>query len=82
MINQWMITVDYIENGQANGRKSTGFKSGIKMPVRFKIYDDDMNLYFEGVMKEADFHPLDEFAAAYGCVHVKISEDGKPFTWL
>lgn len=82
MANQWMITADKIDNGESNGRKSAGFKSGVKMPVLFKMYDDDNILYFEGVMQEQDFHPLDEYGVGFGCTGMKTSINGKPFTWL
>lgn len=45
MANQWMITEDKINDGESKGLKSYGFKPGVDMPVRFKMFDDDNNLW-------------------------------------
>jgi hypothetical protein len=74
MANQWMITKDLIDDGANEGRKSAGFKPGKPMTVKFRMYDDDMELYFTGIMEEEDFHPLDDFGMpGYGCTTLETN---------
>ena len=45
--------------------------------VKFRLLDDDGNVYFVGYMKtdfseDTIFIPLDEFGEAYGCVSIEI----------
>lgn len=48
--------------------------------LRFRLFDDDDNMYFEGVMKptssERLFDPLDDYGVAFGCTHIKVFEKG------
>ncbi len=45
------------------------------MPIAFKLYDDDDELYFSGYMSSAcseeDFEPLDWAMGNYGCTKLK-----------
>lgn len=82
MANQWIITKDIIEDGAAEGTTSAIFKDNIKMPVRFKLFDDDQELYLVGRMEKEDFNLLDELGRGYGCTEIKTSKNGKPFTTL
>lgn len=76
MYNQWIIDKDIIEHGETDGTKCAGYDEAMKMPVKFKMYDDDGNLYFEGRMQEHDFHPLDEFGMpSYGCTYIETKRD-------
>lgn len=52
------------------------------LPVWFRIFDDDRNLYFEGRMDCADFEPLDDLGRAYGATTLKYREPGKPWVQL
>jgi hypothetical protein len=84
MANQWMITEDKINTPKVEeSRKSTGFKTGKQLPVRFRLLDDDREVYFMGRMEEEDFHPLDDFGMpGYGCTIIETSVNGKPFEIL
>jgi hypothetical protein len=74
MANQWMITKDLIDDGANEGRKSAGFKPGKPMTVKFRMYDDDMELYFTGHMQKLDFEPLEDFGMpAYGCTELQYN---------
>lgn len=50
---------------------------------KFRLYDDDDNLYFEGAMYERTYDsehvvaPLDWAMAYAGCTYMKILEEGK-----
>ncbi|RLC24905.1 MAG: hypothetical protein DRH93_03360 [Deltaproteobacteria bacterium] len=94
MSNQWKITKDLINKplsrgsdsycyGTELGTTSKVFEMGRPMPVKFRLYDDDENLYFEGVMEEEDFHPLDDIGTpGYGCTGIRTSVNNKPFRVL
>ena len=51
-----------------------------KQTLRFRLLDDDQEIYFEGVMLQTDteqlFEPLDEFGVDYGCVEIQILDKG------
>lgn len=83
MGNNWVITKDHINDGKNEvGTASVGYDSSrlSSMVVRFKAYDDDDNLYFEGLMEEEDLHPLDDFCMpGYGCTYIKAARPGKKF---
>lgn len=76
---KWVITKNHLDgkNGFGNfkGDPST-------LPVRFKLYDDDGELYYEGRASEEDFAPLDWAMAYAGCTIMKTSTNGKPFQIL
>ena len=94
MENQWKITEDKInetiktESGEYTfgteiNTTSGTFTMGVDLPVRFKMYDDDGELYLEGRMQIEDFHPLDDLGTpSYGCTEIKTSIKGRPFTTL
>ncbi len=49
-----------------------------KMPFRFRLYDDDEILYFEGIISDSSsFDPLDEVGVGYGCTEERVFENGK-----
>jgi len=44
----------------------------------FKMYDDDRNLYYEGLSKaNFSFDPLDEMGYGVGCTEIHYLENGK-----
>lgn len=44
----------------------------------FKMYDDDRNLYYEGLSKiNFSFDPLDEIGYSAGCTEIHYLEKGK-----
>ena len=50
-------------------------------PFKFRLYDGDQNLYFEGYSNDSDsedaFKPLDHFAESYGVTTIKYFENGE-----
>lgn len=51
-----------------------------RVQVPFRLYDDDNELYFEGIMflraeNEVDFDPLDDYGAAFGCTTLRYKSD-------
>ena len=77
---KWRITKDHIGIGEADGvsgpwgcpddSKDAGFTW-----TKFRMFDDDGELYYEGVMNEhcEGFEPLDHFGAPNaGCTFMKI----------
>lgn len=77
MTNQWIITKDIICDGESVGVTSPSFDKAVEMPVKFRLYDDDDNLYLEGEMEDHDFDPLDDFGMpSYGCTTLKYREHG------
>lgn len=47
--------------------------------LKFRLLDDDKNIYFEGVMIPTDtemlFYPLDTLGEGYGCTEIQIFND-------
>jgi hypothetical protein len=49
-----------------------------KHKFHFKMYDDDRNLYYEGLSKSNfSFDPLDEMGYSAGCTEIHYLENGK-----
>jgi len=83
---QWEITEDHINVGEDDkyNRKGVqgprGFVDGIPMPFKFKMFDDDGELYYEGVCSEEDHAPLDDFGmpdAGATEIHYLNTESGE-----
>ncbi len=77
MQNHWIITKDHIPDGSdRTGYKSPSFPQDLdpnSLPIKFRMYDDDGNLYYEGRMTEADFEPLDDFGRPdAGCTELRF----------
>ena len=54
-----------------------------ELNVRFKMYDDDGNLYYEGRMQIEDFHPMDDFGMPNsGCTELWYSRNNEAFKML
>ncbi len=77
----WMITVNHIDNEIISGEIPA------HLTIPFKLYDDDDELYFEGLMSqklhdagEHIFDPLDSAPAAYGCTGMKVK--GPDWVWV
>ena len=58
-----------------NGKKHADPALDDEDAERFKMYDDDGNLYFEGMLSanpDLDgFEPLDEFGITFGCTEIR-----------
>jgi hypothetical protein len=49
-----------------------------KHKFHFKMYDDDRNLYYEGLSKiNFSFDPLDEMGYGAGCTEIHYLENGR-----
>lgn len=74
----WIITEDYIEEetdatGTMGGHDTTFTKEEILKGVKFQMFDDDMNLYYEGkiIGEYSGFEPLDDFGMPNaGCTSI------------
>lgn len=78
--NPWKITKDIIEDGKAIGTTSSCWEDNIECndytKIKFRLLDDDSNVYLEGVMRVMDFQPLDDFGISYGCTEIQYMENG------
>jgi hypothetical protein len=84
-MGRWIVTRDLIDDGKMTGARSGCTSRNVMpedLPVWFRIFDGDRNLYFEGRMDEASFAPLDDLGAAYGATELKYREPGKPWIIL
>ena len=55
----------------------------VVFPYRFRVYDDDDDLHYEGWQTEEDFEPLDDFAREnVGATYMKTSNRGGPWAVL
>ena len=75
----WSITVDHIDDGEAVGMGEGKLGKNPHKLERFKLFDDDDELYYEGVARdlETGFEPLDWAEYNAGCTKIKYLEDGK-----
>lgn len=81
----WKITEDKIAepdakagtNLNALGVTNRGFDASVKLPVKFRMLDDDGEVYYKGVMSEAEFDPLLNFGMPNaGCTELQYKEPG------
>jgi hypothetical protein len=91
----WIITKDHLATGDQKGRVGVGNVSNeheVALPrVRFRLLDDDDEVYYEGVMDkegfdDADesqaFAPLDWAMADAGCTEMQYREGNGAWTTL
>lgn len=86
-VTQWTITDDFIDNdreaegtvGPRNADLSADEIVNHPQAKRFRMYDDDGTLYYEGsLVGEDEFAPLDDFGEPNaGCTRIDILEGGK-----
>lgn len=78
----FIIDKDHINDGEYNGL-TFGDTKGFEqfLTEKFKLYDDDGNLYYEGRASNQDdevaFEPLDWAMADSGCTDIKYLYKGK-----
>ena len=85
----WVITKNFI-NGDTYSVQvaSSDYKEGKHLPYKFRIYDDDGELYFAGRSddnsSEDAFLPLDDYAMpAYGATEIHYKDEiGHGFSLL
>jgi len=87
MINHWIVLVDNTEsNNESVEIKSCQYPEELKyenLPVQFRMYDDDGNLYYSGRMKIEDFDPLDDYGMPNaGCTYLKYRRGNKAWEHL
>lgn len=63
---RWVITKDHIDT-HAVGRGNNALGLVDELPVMFQLFDDDGELYYEGMASEEDFAPLDWAMEYAGC---------------
>lgn len=89
-LRKWRIAKSYIERGQVGAGVPVVITGPRGCPdddqdarfswTRFRLYDDDGILYYEGEMNEHcdGFDPLDEFGMPNaGCTEVRVLTPGK-----
>jgi hypothetical protein len=82
----WIILKDRISDVAAGERSAVGVRScnhkeGAKLPYRFRLLDDDGEVYYEGRMSELDFDPLDDYGMPNaGCTELQYREGNGPWT--
>lgn len=82
---RWQIRVDHIGDGpegtnlNAVGVEGPGdLTPDQAMPYQFKIYDDDENLYYEGVCSDISRDPADDFGIPNaGAPHIEYLVDNQ-----
>lgn len=76
----WVITKDFINSHPLEGgdrrRIGTGsknYKLGAKLPFKFRMLDDDGEVYYEGrSSSDSSFDPLDDFGTPNdGCTTIQ-----------
>jgi len=80
----WMITKNYIDEPESVFCRieSSDFVEGTKLTEQFRLYDDDGNLYYEGVSSDSTseraFDPLDDFGTPNaGCTTIRYYRKDK-----
>jgi hypothetical protein len=90
----WIIDTDHIEGGRSNGTMGPRdispnielmLETDKKCGKRFRMFDDDGELYFSGRLLfgtdadgEVEFAPLDDFGTpGAGCTEIRYLEAGK-----
>lgn len=88
----WIITKDFINQGKEVGIIGpSGVSDAVTAQLirgegsKFRLYDDDCNLYYEGIQitgnnsDEGCFAPLDDFGTPNaGCTYMKVENaEGK-----
>ena len=90
MKTEWTITKDLVNDGEADGtvgprdaKMTAGQIVNHPQAKRFRMFDDDRILYYEGSLVGGDeFAPLYCFGGPNaGCTGIKIFENGK-WNWL
>lgn len=88
-MNPWIIDVDHIAEPGARPRtnmNAVGVRGpwnyegdGSELTVRFRMFDDDKHLYYEGRSKEIGFEPLDDFGMPNaGCTYIEyLNNEGQ-----
>ena len=90
MTYRWIITIDHIAE---HDEPPCTYLNAVDLqgpddcdetitdnPIKFRMYDDDGQLYYEGVLygDHHGFEPLDDFGMANaGCTTVKLFENNK-----
>lgn len=75
----WRIIRDVLEEKTVD-IQSVDYEEGSELPYKFRLYDDDDNLYFEGSSddrdSEAGFDPLDDYGMPdSGCTYIQYLQD-------
>ena len=83
MRSPWIITKTWIKESNWGNQEPVNIQSTnydkenlSTKSFRFRLYDDDHNLYFEGTFygDSPDFEPLYDYGKAFGCTIMKYLE--------
>jgi len=73
----YTITKNIIDQGEEDA--PTLIEPLPTQTLKFRLFDDDGELYFEGVMVPTDserlFYPQDTIGASYGCTETRVLND-------
>lgn len=78
----WKITATNADLTSRTGWTSVDYVEGMDLPFRFRMLDDDRNVYYEGVSSDNDsddaFAPLDHLGTPdAGCVSIEYLSNGQ-----
>jgi len=81
----WVIDFDYIDNPLGMsvknlfGPRDATEEDLVFCTQKFRMYDDDGNLYYQGRMSDScDFEPLDHYGMPNaGCTEIRLLEGDK-----
>jgi hypothetical protein len=86
MPNLWTITKDHVSDREERSRVGFGTYKGSNakadLPIRFRLLDDDGEVYYVGRMSTLDcegdeaFRPLDWAMADSGCTEMQVKAPG------
>lgn len=82
----WRMTANILEP-ERNGKPTRlahshdyNEKRNPALPFKFRLLDDDREVYFEGLADDCDtedaFAPLDHYGAAFGCTTIQYLRNG------
>jgi hypothetical protein len=75
----FIITKDIIGDDAYTGEVFARLdESTEKCTIPFRLFDDDGELYFEGLgSNSSSFAPLDNFGSGFGCTDIQYFENNK-----
>ncbi len=79
MSEPWIIDLDFVNDGEADGLCGpAGYTGrGHDLTKRFRMRDDDGEVYYEGRCRGESFAPLDDFGRpGAGCTTIEY-QDGQ-----
>jgi hypothetical protein len=81
----WKITKNVLDGPNGELVTCGNFDESVPLPQKFRLLDDDGEVYYEGLMEDVNkyggdlpFAPLDDYGMGNaGCTELQFFEDGK-----